>query len=86
MWCCLWLMGVCVGGGMVVVCGRMGLCGVTVSCEGIWVGEEGGVSWGSLVGSVCWGVGELDGVGSWWGGWSETCWVWWKGRRDVEGR
>ena len=42
-------MGVCVGGGMVVEFGRLGLCGVTASCEGVWVGEEGGVRWGSLV-------------------------------------
>jgi len=50
--CCFWLMGVLVGGGMVVLCVKMGSCRVTSSCEGVWVGEEGGVNWGSLVGSV----------------------------------
>ncbi len=32
---CLWLMGVCVGGGIVVVGGRVGLCGVIVFCEDV---------------------------------------------------
>jgi len=45
-------MGVCVGGDMVVVCVMRGLCKVTGSCESVFVGEEGGVSWDGLVCSV----------------------------------
>jgi len=47
--CVLRLLGVCLGGGMAGVLWMMGLCGETISCEGVWVCEVGGVLWGGLV-------------------------------------
>ena len=77
-------MGVCVGGGIVVVGGRVGLCGVIVFCVVVWGGGEGGVGWHVSVGGAGVGLGGLGVAGVGCGG-CRSFWLRMQGgRRGVE--